>query len=141
MRTFVFIPLLLLFPLVLTPQVPQTGRRSRALINEKADASHFHTLRGNTRSEANSTNDRGMVADTLAMEHMLLQLQRPAEEEQAAQQYVNQLHDPSSPNFHKWLTAAQFGEKYGPAQQDLTTISTWLQSQGFTVNSVYQVAW
>ncbi len=137
MRTSVLIPSLLLFPLVLTPQVPQTGRRSRLLITERADATKLHALRGNTRSEANSKNDRGMVADSLPMEHMLMQLQRPAEQEQAAQQFVNQLHDPSSPSYHKWLTAAQFGEKFGPAQQDLATISSWLQSQGFTVNSVY----
>jgi subtilase family serine protease len=137
MSKFALIPLAFILPLALTPQVTTTGRRSRALITEPVDEARLHTLRGNTRSQANSQNDRGLVANNLAMDHMLLQLQRPGEQEQAAQQFIDQLHDPKSPNFHQWLTAAQFGQKYGPAKQDIDTISAWLQSQGFTVNTVY----
>jgi subtilase family serine protease len=137
MSKFALIPLAFILPLALTPQVTTTGRRSRALITEPVDEARLHTLRGNTRSQANSQNDRGLVANNLAMDHMLLQLQRPGEQEQAAQQFIDQLHDPKSPNFHQWLTAGQFGQKYGPAKQDIDTISAWLQSQGFTVNTVY----
>jgi subtilase family serine protease len=137
MSKFALIPLALILPLALTPQVTTPGRRSRALITESTDVTRVHTLRGNTRSQANSQNDRGIVAENLAMDHMLLQMQRPAEQEQAAQQFVDQLHNPKSPYFHKWLTAAQFGETYGPAKADLDTVSAWLQSQGFTINTVY----
>jgi len=41
-------------------------------------------LSGNTRPEANAANDRGRVADNLPMEHMMLQLRRPAAQEQGA---------------------------------------------------------
>ena len=41
------------------------------------------TLEGNTRPEANAKNDRGLVADDLALQHMQLQLRRPAEQEAA----------------------------------------------------------
>ena len=82
-------------------------------------------------------NDRGAVADDFQMEHMLLQLQRPPEQEQALKEFIDQLHDPASPNFHRWLSAQEFGEKFGLAQDDLNTITTWLQSHGFQVNVVY----
>ena len=82
-------------------------------------------------------NDRGAVADDFQMEHMLLQLQRPPEQEQALKQFIDQLHDPGSPNFHQWLTAQEFGERFGLAQEDLNAITTWLQSHGFQVNVVY----
>ncbi len=67
---------------------------------------------------------------------MQLQLQRSAAQEQAVQQFIDRLHDPKSPNFHKWLTAEQFGEAYGTSQQDVDAITSWLQSHGFTVHPV-----
>jgi subtilase family serine protease len=50
---------------------------------------------------------------------------------------IDQLHDPESPNFHHWLTAVEFGERFGPAASDIAAATNWLQSQGFTVNFVY----
>ena len=114
-----------------------TGLHTRALITQEVDETRLVTLKGNTRPEANAINDRGAVADDFQMEHMLLQLQRPPEQEQALKQFIDQLHDPASPNFHRWLTAQEFGERFGLAQEDLNTITTWLQSHGFQVNVVY----
>lgn len=113
----------------------QTGRRP--LIRERVDNTRLHRLAGNTRPEATAANDAGAVADTLPMDHMLLQMRRSPEQEQAAQLLIDQLHDPKSPNFHRWLTPAQYGQAYGAAQQDIDTVTTWLRSQGFTVNAVY----
>ena len=95
------------------------------------------TLAGNSRPEANTANDRGPVANTFPMEHMLLQLRRSAEQEQALIQLIDQLHDPDSPNFHGWLTPAEFGARFGLAAADLSAITGWLQGQGFQVNTVY----
>jgi subtilase family serine protease len=114
-----------------------TGQRTRALITQEVDESRLVTLKGNTRREANATNDRGAAADDFQMEHMLLQLKRPPEQEQALKEFIDQLHDPASPNFHRWLSAQEFGEKFGLAQDDLNTVTTWLQSHGFQVNVVY----
>ena len=71
-------------------------------------------------------NDRGAVADQFPMGHMILQLRRSPAQENALKAFIDQLHDPKSPNFHKWLTAQEFGEKYGLAQEDLNTIQGWL---------------
>jgi subtilase family serine protease len=94
-------------------------------------------LAGNTRPEANAPNDRGSVADTLSIEHMLLQQRRSAEQEQALEQLIDQLHDPASPNFHQWLTPSEYGARFGLAADDLATITAWLQGNGFQVNTVY----
>ncbi len=118
-------------------QTVQSGRHTRVLITQKIDEGKLVTLRGNMRPEANAANDRGLVPGNFPMEHMLLQLQRPPELETALQQFIDELHNPASPNFHKWLTARQFGENFGLAQQDLDTIARWLESHGFTVNAVY----
>src|SRR5271168_1868562 len=114
-----------------------TGRRSEPLIHQKVDENKLVTLAGNTRSEADAENDLGPVADALNMDHMLLQLKRPASQQQAAAQFVADLHNPKSPNFHKWMTAAEFGRNFGVADADVQAITAWLQSHGFTVNGVY----
>jgi subtilase family serine protease len=114
-----------------------TGRRATALIHDAVDENKLVTLGGNTRPEANAENDLGAVGDSLTLHHMMLQLKRSPEREQMAAQFVAELHDPKSPNFHKWITAEEFGKNYGLAESDIKTISGWLESQGFTVNSVY----
>ena len=114
---------------VATPQRP--------LITQQLDENLRVTIKGNTRPEANAANDRGPVADAFQMEHMLLQLQRSADQEQAVEEFIDQLHNPASSNFHQWLTAQEFGETFGLAEEDLDVITTWLQSHGFQVNVVY----
>jgi subtilase family serine protease len=109
----------------------------RVLITAPINDSQLVTLVGNTRFDANSRNDRGPVADSLQLNHMELQLQRPAELEAAFAQYIETLTDKSSPNFRHWMSAAQQGQKYGLAQQDIDALKGWLRSQGFTVGFVY----
>ncbi|HKN01973.1 MAG TPA: protease pro-enzyme activation domain-containing protein [Candidatus Binataceae bacterium] len=71
------------------------------------------------------------------MEHMLLQLRRSPEQEQALDKYIAELEDPRSANYHHWLTAQEMREKYGLPAQDIETITNWLKSHGFTINRVY----
>jgi len=110
---------------------------ARTLITQNIDEGKRVRLTGNTRPEVNAENDRGAVADDFPMEHMLLQLRRPPELEKALQQFIDELHTPGSPNFHQWVSAQEFGARFGPAKQDLDTVTGWLTSQGFTVNVVY----
>src|SRR5208337_5527098 len=123
--------------LLLVGPMAQAQNGRPVLITQNVDDSKLVTLAGNTRPEANKQNDRGSVADGLSMEHMLLQLKRSPEQEQALQKYLDELQEKSSPNFHHWLTAKQFGQRYGLAKQDLSAITRWLESQGFKVNVVY----
>jgi hypothetical protein len=85
-------PLLVLalaFPLALTPQ----SRGSRVLVTQPVNENVLHRLSGNTRAQVTAQNDAGAVADSLAMEHMLLQLQRPPEQEQALRELIDSQHD------------------------------------------------
>ena len=109
-----------------------------ALIAQIIDEAKLTTLAGNTRPEAKAKYDRGPVADSFAMEHMLLLLQRSPDAERELRQSIEELHDPASPNFHRWLGAKEFGERFGLAKQDLDTIASWLESHGLKVNVVYE---
>jgi subtilase family serine protease len=128
---------LLVFPAAILAQTALTGRGARGLIVDKIDESRLHRIEGSTRSAANPRNDRGAAPDTLSMDHMLLQLQRSPEQEQAVQAFVDTLHNPSSPDFHRWQTAEEFGARFGASQADIDTTTGWLQAHGFTVHSAY----
>ena len=43
--------------------------------------------------------------------------------------------DPSSPDYHRWLTPDSFTARFGPSDADLARVSRWLKRKGFTVNS------
>jgi hypothetical protein len=65
------------------PAQTLAGEAVRPLITAPVVEAELATLAGNTRPEANAGNDRGAVADELPLEHMLLQLRRPAAQEEA----------------------------------------------------------
>src|SRR6516225_4340832 len=109
----------------------------RALITQPIDNARTVTLYGNTRPEATAKNDRGRVADSLPLDHMLLQLKRAPEVEAAFTDYVNSLTDKNSPNFRHWISAAEQGERFGVAPSDIEAITGWLRNHGFTVGHVY----
>jgi len=111
--------------------------QERTVIKRPITRGRLYTLAGNTRGEANAENDRGRVANTFAMDHMLLQLQRSPERERALREFIDRLHDSTSPSFHQWLTAAEFGSMYGAAPKDIDMVSRWLRVNGFTINTVY----
>jgi kumamolisin len=51
--------------------------------------------------------------------------------------FVNSLTDPKSPNYHHWITASEFGQKFGAASSDIAAVKQYLASQGFSNIKVY----
>jgi hypothetical protein len=95
------------------------------------------TLAGTTRPEVTPANDRGPVSDTLQLNHMYLLLNRSAAQESAAEQLVEELHDNASPLYHQWLTADQIAAQFGPSADDVSKVTNWLVSHGFTIHTTY----
>ena len=122
----------------LAAHAPKTSSaQPRILITEAVNENRLVTLTEHVGSVVTSANDRGRVSDDVEIEHMLLLLRRPAEQEAALNKFLEEQSDPKSPNYQHWLTAEQYGERFGPAQQDIELIKTWLESSGFTVNTIY----
>ena len=114
------------------------GLLSKPQITQAPNNNDRVTLEGNVSPFATTTNDRGRVDDSTKLDHMFLQLNRPGDRETALDTLIQQQTTVGSPNYHKWLNAAEFGQQYGPSQMDIDAITSWLTSQGFTVNRVYE---
>jgi subtilase family serine protease len=120
----------------ITPVNAQAPGRTSPSIVQGIDENRLVTLQGNIRPEATAANDRGAVAEDFPLAHMQLQLKRSPDSEAALARYIAELSDPQSPNYHKWLTPEQFAADYGVATADVSAVTDWLTSRGFTVNGV-----
>ena len=130
----------LLSLLVLAPSVyaqTDAGVNGRPRIVQGINEADRAALAGNTHPEARAANDRGRVPNGFAMDHMLLQLKRSPERELALQQFVEALQSKGSPNYHHWISAQEFGERFGLAKSDLEAVNGWLESHGFHINVIY----
>ncbi len=113
-------------------QTPAT----RPLITRPIDQSALTALRGNVHPLARPEFDRGPAPLSLSAGRMVLVLRRTVMQEARLRQYLASLEDSNSPNYHRFLTPAQFGREYGPAPEDVEKISTWLNGQGFSVDHI-----
>jgi trimeric autotransporter adhesin len=100
------------------------------------DESQRITLTHTVSPLANAANDRGAAPDGMQLDRMQLVLQRSPDQETALRQLISQLNMPGSPSYHQWLTPDQFGAQFGPSDQDVATITSWLGSHGFAVSRV-----
>src|SRR5712691_7254408 len=119
-----FIPARLLFPQpVLSDRIVQP-----------VDNAQVSVLKGNVHPLARPEYDQGKVEDSFRLEHMTLVLKASPSQRASLNTLLPQLQDPSSPNYHKWLTPEQYASRFGLSQNDLDKIVWWLQDQGFTVD-------
>jgi regulation of enolase protein 1 (concanavalin A-like superfamily) len=114
-----------------------TGSHARPLVTQNIDEGKLVELHGNTRPEAKAEHDRGAVDDDTVLEHMLLQLRRPAEKEEDLQELLEDLQTVGSRNYHRWISAHEFGERFGPSDRDLDKLTDWLERHHFQINVVY----
>ncbi len=63
-------------------------------------------------------------------------LSRDQAAESAFSELVANQQDPRSALYHQWLTPQQVGEMYGPTANDRAAVTSWLTSQGLTVESI-----
>jgi hypothetical protein len=80
--------------------------------------------------------DLGPLDESLPLDRMVLLLKRSPEQQQALDALLVSQQTKGSSDYHAWLTPQQFGRRFGPAPEDLAQITSWLQQQGFRIDSV-----
>src|SRR5208282_1328784 len=111
------------------------GQQRRALIQSNDDT-NLTILRGNTYPLARPEFDRGPASSDLPLNRMLLVLKRNPQQEAVLKTLLDQQQERSSSNYHAWLMPEEFGQRFGPSEEDIRTITSWLSSHGFQVNKV-----
>ena len=131
-RLFLLLCCSFLIPLAAWPQAASPQSRIVDRVNDGA----LVTLRGNTHPLAQPQFDQGAAPPDLPMARMLLVLKRSAAQESALQSLLDNQQDLISPSYHQWLTPDQFGQQFGPSDQDMQVIAAWLISHGFQISGI-----
>jgi Pro-kumamolisin, activation domain/Bacterial Ig-like domain (group 3) len=119
--------------LLAVPAVSQSSAPSpQSRVLRAVDDSSVTPLQGNTHPLARPEFDQGALDDAAPMRRMVLVLQRGQEQESALQELIDQQQDKTSSTFHQWLTPESFGAAFGPTDRDLSAVTTWLSSHGFS---------
>jgi subtilase family serine protease len=90
------------------------------------------TLRGNIHSLAKPEFDLGRAESSRLIEGLSLSFRPSAAQQKDLDNFLKELGDRSSPNYHKYLTPKQFGARFGMSQNDIDTVTAWLVSKGFS---------
>jgi len=80
--------------------------------------------------------DQGPVDPQMRLSYVTLLTSPSASQQRALDKLMADQQNPSSPNYHRWLTPEQYADRFGLSQNDINKITTWLKAQGFTVLSV-----
>lgn len=108
------------------------GAQSR--IATPFDSARVQALPNHHPLWANLANDAGPLAAGEPAPALTLVLARSPEREQAFQQLLADQQNPASPDFHRWLSAAEIGERFGLSDADIGAITGWLEAQGLRVS-------
>jgi hypothetical protein len=133
----IFLIYFAVFTLILGSSVislPQTPVRNR--IASAIERTPSAAVRGHVHPLARARYDRGKVAGLFAMSRVTMVFKPTAGQQAELNTLLQQQQDPSSPNYHRWLTPAEFADRFGLSTADLNNTVTWLQDQGFTIDDV-----
>ena len=133
------LPLALSVSLVLTliaVCLPAAGAAPTARITAEVSSSQMTPLKPSQRAAALAPYDMGKLPATTKLQGMSIHFNRTPAQEADLQALMAAQQNPSSPQFHQWLTPEQFGARFGMSDADIAKVQTWLEQQGFSIDSV-----
>jgi subtilase family serine protease len=107
-----------------------------ALFTVPAGAAERQILQGNV-PEAVARLHLQSVGRVAATNRLNLAIGLPLRNREALTILLQQLYDPASTNYHKYLTSEQFTERFGPSEQDYRSLIAFAKTNGFTVTGIY----
>ena len=101
-------------------------------ITAPIDSGSTVVLKGHVHPGAQPQFDQGLAAPETEI-RLVTVLLKPAA---GLESFLAEQQSPGSPNYHRWLTPEQFADRFGLTDNDLQKVSSWLSSQGLSVNQV-----
>lgn len=113
-------------------------RASRAedRITGAIDNSQRVTLQGNVSPRIRTAVDQGPVDPSMQFPHVSLAFKPSPGQQAALDQLLADQRNPSSPDYHRWLSPDQYASRFGVSQNDIDKVAGWLGQFGLVVKSV-----
>jgi subtilase family serine protease len=94
------------------------------------------TLKGSLDPLAQAQFDSGRVPADTRLSGVSIVFNRTATQQADLDELIAAQQNAASPLYHQWLTPDSFADRFGLAQSDLDKVRSWLEQQGFSVDSV-----
>ena len=111
----------------------QTSSRSRIGI---IDSSNVAPVRGTAHPVAQSRFDQGRTDARQVLSGVSIAFRLSSSQQTDLDRLLREQQDPSSTNYHKWLTPDEYAARFGMTQADLAKVTSWLKSQGLTIEQI-----
>jgi subtilase family serine protease len=105
-------------------------------ILQPVDDRQLTPVAGSTHPYARAEFDQGPADSGMKIEGAALVFKPSSAQQKALETLLKQQQDPTSPNYHKWLTPEEFADRFGMTQGDIAKVTSWLASTGLKVESV-----
>ena len=116
--------------------MPAAAAVSLAAVGATVTNADLVPLPGNVHQFARPQFDAGEAPATLRPKGLDIVFAKTPEQERALQQLLAAQQDPKSPQYHEWLTPAQYGGRFGASDETLAAVTNWLKSNGLSVGQV-----
>lgn len=116
--------------LLLTGQFVFANGRDRIL--ESGDTPRI-PVNGNIHPLAKAGHDEGQVQPSTTLPRITLFFNHTPAQQSDLENLLKERQDPSSPNYHKWLTPAEYAARFGLSDSDFQKVTQWLDDHGFKV--------
>ena len=101
-------------------------------ISGPIDSNRMVPLFGNMQGPLRPGSDLGRADGGRLIEGISLDFRLSPAQQKDLDQFLAQLADRSSPNYHKYLKIPQYARRFGMNQNDVDKIVAWIEAQGFT---------
>jgi Pro-kumamolisin, activation domain len=96
-------------------------------------AQQSHQVLHNHVRPAVSSGQTALVASLPLEQRLSLSIVLPLRNQAALSSLLGRLYDPSSPDYHQFLSVAQFTDQFAPTLEDYQAVVSYAQANGFTV--------
>jgi subtilase family serine protease len=107
-----------------------------AMAAPAADLSGLARLPGHVNGNARPQLDLGRAPDSLAIHGLEIVFAKTPSQQRAIEALIAAQQDPKSPQYHQWLTPAEYGARFGASEATVVAVSRWLTASGFTVGAL-----
>jgi len=105
-------------------------------IQSDIDNSQMTAIQGSKHPLATAQNDAGRLPGETKLSGITINFNRSAAQQADLNALIAAQQDSASSLYHQWLTPDQFATRFGMAGSDIDAVSSWLQQQGFSIDSV-----
>jgi len=116
--------------------VTSSAQAASPRITAQIENSQRAILAGTHPAVARSENDAGRVPSATRLQGITLVFSLTVDQQADLQTLVAAQQNLSSPLYHQWLTPDQYATRFGMSDADIATTESWLQQQGFSIDSV-----